>query len=192
MIKLINILKEITEGKQIGEIYHFTSLDSTPDILESGKLEPSPDRSEKLGFISFTRNRALSTLGGFKSQVRITIDGDKLSNKYQILPYAQLKPEVKRDEKDWDTPYSRSTQNSESELIIPSKKYSGKINITPYIKKLDIIIYDDMDTYHEDQIGEINKINNISKKLNIPVEYYKYPNRKNNSYWSPQKNKTVN
>jgi hypothetical protein len=192
MIKLINILKEITEGKQIGEIYHFTSLDSTPDILESGKLEPSPDRSEKLGFISFTRNRALSTLGGFKSQVRITIDGDKLSNKYQILPYAQLKPEIKRDEKDWDTPYSRSTQNSESELIIPSKKYSGKINITHYIKKLDIIIYDDMDTYHEDQMGEINKISNISKKLNIPVEYYKYPNRKNNSYWSPQKNKTVN
>jgi len=192
MIKLINILKEITEGRQIGEIYHFTSLDSIPDILESGKLEPATDRSEKLGFISFTRNRALSTLGGFKSQVRITIDGDKLSNKYQILPYAQLKPETKRDEKDWDTPYSRFTQNSESELIIPSKKYSGKINITPYIKKLDIIIYDDMDTYHEDQIGEINKINNISKKLNIPVEYYKYPNRKNNSYWSPQKNKTVN
>jgi hypothetical protein len=49
-----------------------------------------------------------------------------------------------------------------------------------------------MDTYHEDQMGEINKISNISKKLNIPVEYYKYPNRKNNSYWSPQKNKTVN
>ena len=88
MIKLIDILKEITEGRQIGEIYHFTSLDSIPDILESGKLEPAIDRSEKLGFISFTRNRALSTLGGFKSQVRITIDGDKLSNKYQILPYA--------------------------------------------------------------------------------------------------------
>ena len=191
-MKLIDLLKEINEGRQVGEIYHFTSLDSIYDILKSGKLEPSPDRSEKLGFISFTRNRALSTLGGFKSQVRITIDGDKLSNKYQILPYAQLKTEVKRDEKDWDKPYSRSTQNSESELIIPSKKYSGKINITPYIKKLDIIIYDDMDTYHDNQMKEIKKINNISKKLNIPVEYYEDPNRKNNSYFSPQKNKTVN
>jgi len=145
-----------------------------------------------LGFISFTRNRALPTLGGFKSQVRITIDGDKLSNKYQILPYAQLKPETKEDEEIWNTPYSRTIQNSESELVIPSKKYGGKVNIVPYIKKLDIIIYDYMDSYHPNQMGEMKKINSISEKLNIPVEYYRYPNRKNNSYWSPQKNKIVN
>jgi hypothetical protein len=192
MIKLLDLLKEITEGKQVGEIYHFTSLDFIYDILESGKLEPSSSRLEKLGFISFTRNRALPTLGGFKSQVRITIDGDKLSNKYQILPYAQLSPETKEDEEIWNTPFSRVNQNSESEVVIPSKKYGGKINIVPYIKKLDIIIYDYMDSYHPNQIGEMKKINSISKKLNIPVEYYRYPNRKNNSYWSPQKNKIVN
>ena len=192
MIKLLDLLKEITEGKQVGEIYHFTSQDFIYDILESGKLEPSSSRLEKLGFISFTRNRALPTLGGFKSQVRITIDGDKLSNKYQILPYAQLKPETKEDEEIWNTPYSRTIQNSESELVIPSKKYGGKVNIVPYIKKLDIIIYDYMDSYHPNQMGEMKKINSISEKLNIPVEYYRYPNRKNNSYWSPQKNKIVN
>jgi hypothetical protein len=191
-MKLIDLLKEINEGRQVGEIYHFTSLDFIYDILESGKLEPSPNRLEKLGFISFTRNRALSTLGGFKSQVRITIDGDKLSNKYQILPYSQLKPETKGDEEIWNTPYSRIAQNSESELVIPSKKYGGKVNIIPYIKKLDIIVYDYMDSYNPNQIEEIEKINNISKKLNIPVEYHRYPNRKNNSYWSPQKNKIVN
>jgi len=191
-MKLIDLLKEINEGRQVGEIYHFTSLDFIYDILKSGKLEPSPNRLEKLGFVSFTRNRALSTMGGFKSQVRIVIDGDKLSDKYQILPYAQLKPETKRDEEKWTTPYSRISQNSESELVIPSKKYGDKVNIIPYIKKLDIIIYNYMDSYNPDQIKEIKKINNISEKLNIPVEYYRQPNRKNNSYWSPQKNKIVN
>jgi len=192
MIKLIDILKEITEGKQVGEIYHFTALRFIYDILESGKLEPSPERSEKLGFISFSRNKALPTLGGFKSQVRITVDGDKLSNKYQIFPYAQIDPETETDKQELDNPYSRSTQNSESELIIPSKKYGGKIDIIPYIKKVDIIIYDYMNVYDDDQMEKIKKITDISKKLNIPVNYHKYPNRKNKSYWSSQRNKTIN
>ena len=125
MIKLIDLLRE---AKQVGDIYHYTRLEMglINKILKSGQLKPSGDRLENKGYISFSRDRALGlTLGPSKTQVRITIDGDKLSNKYQILPYAQLKPEVERDEEDWDTPYSRSTQNSESELIIPSKKYSG-------------------------------------------------------------------
>ena len=43
-----------------------------------------------------------------------------------------------------------------------------------------------------DKIEDSYLLNLIAEKLNIPVEYYEDPNRKNNSYWSPQKNKTVN
>jgi hypothetical protein len=77
MIKLINILRE---GKQVGDIYHYTSIngDAIINILKSGKLRPSPARMEKKGYISFSRDRSLNyTLGSSKTQVRITIDGDK-------------------------------------------------------------------------------------------------------------------
>lgn len=134
------IHKMLNEGKQVGDIYHYTYLFSLPKILKSGKLVPSPSRIKEKGYISFSRNKSLgSTLGPDRSQVRITIDGDKLSNKYSISPYAQLEPETKRDKENWTNSFSRKTQDSESELVIPSKKYGGSINILSYIKKIDII-----------------------------------------------------
>ena len=196
MQKLAGIqLNDINEGKQVGDIYHYTRLILLYPILKSGVLKPSQARSEKLGYISFSRDKALGmTLGSLKSQVRITIDGDKLSTKYKISPYAQLEPETEYDKEDWVAPFSRSTQDSESEVIILSKKYGGEINILPYIKQIDILIY----SYRayspsgNEQKREIEKINTINKTLNIPIKYHDDPKEKNYSYWSPQRNKTVN
>ena len=128
MQKLAGIqLNSINESKQVGDVYHYTRLILLYPILKSGVLKPSQARSEKLGYISFSRDKALGmTLGSLKSQVRITIDGDKLSTKYKISPYAQLEPETEYDKEDWVAPFSRSTQDSESEVIIPSKKYGGE------------------------------------------------------------------
>jgi hypothetical protein len=197
MIKLIDILREINEGKQVGDIYHYTYLRQLPLILKSGKLRPSPARLEKKGYISFSRDRALGiTLGPDRTQVRITIDGDKLSNKYSISPYAQLKPETKRDKENWVAPFSRETQDSESELVIPSKEYGGSIDVLSYIKKIDIIDRNESEfsvdgSNFKDWKKEIEKLN---KTLNIPIEFHKlknYDSDSDDSFWSPQRNKTV-
>jgi hypothetical protein len=197
MIKLIDILREINEGKQVGDIYHYTYLRQLPLILKSGKLRPSPARLEKKGYISFSRDRALgTTLGPDRTQVRITIDGDKLSNKYSISPYAQLKPETKRDKENWVAPFSRETQDSESELVIPSKEYGGSIDILSYIKKIDIIDMNESEfsiggSNFKDWKKEIEKLN---KTLNIPIEFHKlknYDSDSDDSFWSPQRNKTI-
>jgi hypothetical protein len=187
MIKLINILRE---GKQVGDIYHYTSIngDAIINILKSGKLRPSPARMEKKGYISFSRDRSLNyTLGSSKTQVRITIDGDKLSNKYKITPYSQLKPETAYDKKNWVAPFSRSTQDSESELVIPAKKYGGSIDILPYIKKIDIVDlgWPEHTLPGRNLIDAIKKVKKLCEQHNIPFEVHEEYN--SDIPWSPSK-----
>jgi hypothetical protein len=186
MIKLIDLLRE---AKQVGDIYHYTRLEMglINKILKSGQLKPSGDRLENKGYISFSRDRALGlTLGPSKTQVRITIDGDKLSNKYKIFPYAQQEPETKRDKENWVAPFSRSTQDSESELVIPAKKYGGSIDILPYIKKIDVIAnnYDRNNFFVIKQLAELEE---MCKQLNIPVEFHAKKGYDDEGYWSPSK-----
>jgi hypothetical protein len=189
MIKLLDILKE---AKQVGEIYHYTRIDFNllTKILKSGKLKPSNNRLEKLGFISFSRNRALTyTLGSSKLQARITIDGDKLSNKYKIVPYAQLEPETDYDKENWIAPFSRSTQDSESELVVPSKKYGGSIDILPYIKKIDVLDYghNQYSMSGANFIRAKKEIQELCNQLNIPVEFHSTEYKDLDDYWSPSK-----
>jgi hypothetical protein len=189
MIKLLDILKE---AKQVGDIYHYTRIDGDLiiKILKSGQLRPSETRMEKKGYISFSRDRALNyTLGPSKTQVRITIDGDKLSNKYQILPYSQLEPETKHDKKNWVAPFSRSTQDSESELVVPSKKYGGSIDILPYIKKIDVVDPRDSEFSISGRnfIKVSKEIKKLCKQYNIPVEFHNFEGDSDEGYWSPSK-----
>jgi hypothetical protein len=91
MIKLIDILKEITEGKQVGTLYHFTDLSSLLNILKTNTLKASSKfEKDKLPTVSLTRDK-LGDIGGVggtgTKTVRISIDGNKLSNKYKITPY---------------------------------------------------------------------------------------------------------
>jgi len=190
MIKLLDILRE---AKQVGDIYHYTGIsgDAIIKILKTGKLRPSPARLEKKGYISFSRDRALGyTLGSDKTQIRITIDGDKLSNKYQVLPYAQIKPETAYDKKNWVAPFSRSTQDSESEVVVPAKKYGGSIDILPYIKKIDVV---DLGWDEHSVRGSIFKktvkeIKKLCDKNNIPVEFHVLGDDDyDESPWSPSK-----
>jgi hypothetical protein len=139
---------------------------------------------EKNGYISFTRDRALNTL---TNNVRITIDGDKLSNKYKIIPYSQLKPETKQDKERWNRPFSRSTQDSESELVVPAKNYGGSIDILPYIKKIDIVDpnYKNGSGDYWEFIEAVKNSKRICKKYNIPLEIYN--SKEKYDYWSPSK-----
>ena len=116
MIKLIDILKEIIEGtcgyttdantnkklntpggleegKQVGPLYHYTSADGLKGILSSNRINASEEYylGNDLYYISFTRNKNFHNKGskfGVKTEYRITLDGNKLSNKYKIKPFA--------------------------------------------------------------------------------------------------------
>lgn len=82
MIKLIDLLKE---ARQVGTLYHFTNIRGLERILDTDTIRATPgyvsgDPSDR---VSFTRNKKY-----YWDVIRITIDGDKLSNKYKITPYS--------------------------------------------------------------------------------------------------------
>ncbi len=92
MIKLLDLLKE---AKQVGTLYHYTSAAGLKGILESNKLNASTERykGHTLYYVSFTRNKNFHKKGAnwnVKTDYRITINGDKLSNKYKIQPFAYI------------------------------------------------------------------------------------------------------
>ena len=93
MIKLSNLLKEIIEGKQVGTLYHFTSLKNLSSIIENNILIASNttdfiNKKLKLQCISLTRtpNKTQFAISQ-DSEALIVLDGDKLSNNYKITPY---------------------------------------------------------------------------------------------------------
>jgi hypothetical protein len=90
MIRLKRLLKE---AKQVGTLYHFTSFDSLKNILQSNTIKGSWGNEDVKGkYVSTTRDKNLwktdPNLGAEELQVALVLDGDKLSNKYKIRPYA--------------------------------------------------------------------------------------------------------
>lgn len=92
MILLIDILKEITEGKQLGTLYHYTEIEYMVRILSDNMLKGKYKDKQDMFIISFTRNQIFTSqprqLGGKNLNSRLVIDGNKLSNKYKLFPYA--------------------------------------------------------------------------------------------------------
>jgi hypothetical protein len=162
MIKLTDLLKE---AKQVGTLYHFTSLNNLKPILESGILMSTKGRK----YISFTRNKNLSNLGVENSQVRLTINGDDLSNKYKLIPYAQTKPENPTDAylfKSNPKIFNKSEPTFEAEVVIPIEKYDNKVDILPYIERIDII---DRNYIKDRPLNSEEK--KQFEKYNIPINY---------------------
>lgn len=89
MIKLADIL---VEAKQVGKLYHFTSLQNLRTVLKNNKL--GVFRSYETDYyISTTRDknfglrlRNTKFRHSVPLKVRITLDGDKISENYRIEP----------------------------------------------------------------------------------------------------------
>jgi hypothetical protein len=92
---------ELNEAKQVGILYHYTTLDSLEDIITSNKLlsnVPDVDVDDELdpninkgGMVAFTRANPKSaqfTIAQDADAV-LVVDGDKLSNSYRIEPTHQ-------------------------------------------------------------------------------------------------------
>jgi len=88
-----NAALTLDEGKQVGVLYHYTSADGLKGILSSNRINASEEYylGNDLYYISFTRNKNFYNKGskfGVKTEYRITLDGDELSNRYKITPFA--------------------------------------------------------------------------------------------------------
>ena len=66
----------LAESKQVGVLYHFTNEVIIKEIVKSNVLQTSN------GYVSLTRNYNLDF-----GNIRITLNGDKLSNRYKIEPF---------------------------------------------------------------------------------------------------------
>jgi hypothetical protein len=152
--KKLNTPGGLEEGKQVGPLYHYTSADGLKGILSSNRINASEEYylGNDLYYISFTRNKNFHNKGskfGVKTEYRITLDGNKLSNKYKIKPFAYTPGWNYEDnwEYDWleDEPenvvrdfFNNTGDYDEQEERISFKGPEGGIdNIKNYILTVD-------------------------------------------------------
>lgn len=158
--------QQISEGKQVGVIYHFTRLSSLISIIESKFIINSHS-----DYFSFTRNYNMVDFKKYKNDfsidwekfgdkrlVRIVVDGDKLSNNFKVLPF--LDKNIKRVQGEWE------------EVI---KKDNKEFNILPYIVQIDI--FQDVERFDK-TIEYIKSINSslvkLIKKVDLSKGFTKY------------------
>ncbi len=157
-LKLKQLIKEeifkiLNEGKQVGTLYHFTSISWFKDILISNQLKTGGR------YISFTRNKNLfinpPKLGGGGLHYCFVVDGDKLSTKYKFEPFND--PVTKKDE--------------DEERVVFKRNGMFIDNFNKYVKKI-IIIGDVVLKYkYERTPDNINQvIEDIKKYMDVPVE----------------------
>ena len=153
MSKLIKLLKEVLkEAKQVGTLYHFTDYKAALEIIkDSFKLKTvssptdgySKDTPDYLKYISFSRDRNLKS-PTISRNVRFKIDGDSLSNKYKIEPFADVKAGFGRRKSD------------ESEERVNVAKQNGYVDISNYLESIEI-----MDPEDEKEMGTAIKEMNM-------------------------------
>lgn len=128
--KAQNLNNKINEGKQVGLLYHFTNSSSLKKILEkdiiNGSFMYEKDGIELYG-VSTTRNKNLN-YDRKRNNIRITLDGDKLSNNYKVQP---------RDywEREYNVPNNPQTIDEDEEVILTPKGFMS--NAKNYIISID-------------------------------------------------------
>jgi len=142
MIKLKDILKE---AKQVGIIYHYTTFESGLKVLKSNQLKSDhtaeSTNAKPVFGISFTRdkrfniaNRAVDFTNssfGRTPQLRFTIDGNRLSNKFKVQPYSQG-GRFDKGKKDFE---SEERVTSDKLFTIPLSNYLISIDLLFEYKK---------------------------------------------------------
>jgi hypothetical protein len=140
MIKLLDILKE---AKQVGILYHFTDIDGLLGILETNELWSSETNANH---VSLTRDKQGWHVGTLDNAFRISLDGNKISNKYKIRPYS------------WDGDgIDRGTGNTESEEAVLTDKIT---NIRDYIVDINANkeLYNKSYGYDIDDLNQVKQL----------------------------------
>lgn len=149
-------LKDLIEAKSVGIIYHYTSKTGLDGILKSNQIKASHEYylGNHLYYVSFTRNKNFHKKHqnfDVKMDYRITLDGNKLSNRYKINPFA-YKPGwnyTNNWDYDWLDDESEQTvrdffnqtgdYDEQEERISFKKKTDAIKNIKQYIVAIDAV-----------------------------------------------------
>ena len=168
MIKLIDLLNE---SKQVGILYHYTTYTAAINILKSGRLKSNLEGANRgtltnpIYSISFTRDKTFhqSTRHLQKPlHCRFVFDGDKMSDKFKIQPYAQSN-DFKKGTADFE---AEETIQSNKPVEIPINNYLIRIDVLVDLKEPKKSDYDmDWDFYGKDYI-EFFK---VTKEKNIEI-----------------------
>jgi hypothetical protein len=160
MIKLIDILRE---AKQVGPLYHFTNISFLDSILKTG-LKFNPDNSglpqyKNTFYVAVTRDKSGEGVMEFLSigkefDIRIKLDGDKISQRYRIEPINVENIWNAEDYKEQGEQISTKFPYFFEERIISFK--SGYLSPN-YISQIDTIIPEE--DINNKFIGKINIIN---------------------------------
>jgi len=175
MIKLKDILKE---AKQVGIIYHYTTFESGLKVLKSNQLKSDhtaeSTNAKPVFGISFTRDKRFNTANravdftnssfGKTPQLRFTIDGNRLSNKFKVQPYSQ------------GGRFDKGKKDFESEERVTSNKLFT-ITLSNYLISIDLLF-----EYKKPEDGDWNaefdyeeyaplraEIIQVAKDKNLPI-----------------------
>ena len=192
MIKLKDILKE---AKQVGIIYHYTTFEAGLKILKSNQLKSSnaaDSTNDKPVFaISFTRDKRFHNdhnIGfeessfGQSPQLRFTIDGDKLSNKFKIGPYSQ------------QGVFDKSEKGFEAEERVISDK-TFTIPLSNYLISVDVLVEykkpkdDEWDEFGYKEFAPLRaKLIKFARTKNLPINLIV---NKNGDPWPDKVKETI-
>lgn len=169
MIKLINLIRE---AKQVGTLYHFTSYRLLVRIINSGFVLTS-NHKDIQPYVSFTRDKLMYS-DSISTQVRLTIDGNGVSNRYKIMPHADVK-----------AGYGRGSVD-EMEERISLIKYPRGVDVSRYLTIVDIkkinenFNFDDPETFQDTEdfveppsFEDYNEAIRLIKRKNIPYKIVK-------------------
>ena len=130
-MKLMEIYHDLIEGKQVGIIYHFTSERALKNIKSENVLRGFTTlhvNGKEIYGISTTRNKNLNYDSASGKNIRITLDGNKLSYNYKIVPYDYW-------QRQYNIPDNPQTIDEDEEIILTTKIN----NINRYIISIDKI-----------------------------------------------------
>lgn len=150
-MKLKNILNE---SKQVGIIYHYTTIGSLISILKTLTIKDSYEFER--GYVSFTRSGS-GIVNLRHSLCRIVIDGNRLSNKYKIIAHSQGSSRGQKGP-------IRDPKNKQAEERI----YQKEVDISKCIICVDIL-----KDYANDEVSKLDREFIKSKtQLNIIDKFH--------------------
>lgn len=164
-------LKSFNENKNLGILYHFTSISNLVSIIELDRLFSTTMTKEKQGIIkgdstiSFTRNKFLfkDKPMGLSWGVRLCFDGEKLANDFKINAY--------KFSTNWE-------ENEEVVITIgswsnrPKLKKHQIFNLKKYLLSVDLIPKD----IYKDKKGNYDIKDYQKAGIDVDEEDYKFNN----------------
>jgi len=170
--------EQLDESKQVGTIYHYTTFEAGFKILQSNQLKSGEaadsTKTNPVFAISFTRDKRFhdnhvigfeKSIFGNKPQLRFTIDGNKLSNRYSVQPYSQ-QGAFSKDKKGFEA----------EERVISDKPFT--IPLSNYLLSVDILLEYKKPSNKYDVLGIVDyemytplraKIIKFTQDKNIPI-----------------------